>query len=111
MTTKQDKFIRSLKTAKNPTEAARQAGYTQPSTAAYKLLNDEQLQKKIQGLGIKGLDSLERIATNKHANEIAQVQAAKTLVETAYGRPKDNKSTFLGDVTINVMKIEQPTVN
>lgn len=110
MTTRQDKFIKSLKTAKTPTDAARQAGYAQPKTSAYKLLHDEQLQKKIQSLGILGLDTLEDVATNSKV-DIARVQAGKTLVETAYGKPKDNKSTFLGDVTINVLKLDQPAAN
>ena len=104
MTIRQDRFIKNLPTAKTPTQAARDAGYASPARAAHQLLHDEKIQKKIQALGNVGLDTLEDVARNGKV-EIARVQAAKTMVETAYGRPKDNKTTNIGDVTINVVKL------
>ena len=110
MTKMQDKFLSNLSTSKNATQAAIKAGYSPKSAqvSASRMMNDEQLQKRIHELNITGLDTLEDVAKNGR-NEIARVQAGKVLTETAMGKPKDNKSTFLGDVTINVNKIsDQP---
>lgn len=104
MTMRQERFIKNLSTSKDPTEAARRAGYAFPEKISSKLMNDEKIQQKIISYGEVGLDTLDKIA-RKGKVEIARVQAAKTLVETAYGRPKDNKSNIIGDVTINVLKL------
>ena len=101
----QDKFLAELPKAKNPTDAARKAGYKRPVEASSRMLADSKIQQKIQDLGIIGLDTLRDVA--KHGKvEMARAAAGKTLVETAYGRPKDNKTTNIGDVTINVLRLE-----
>ena len=108
MTVKQDNFV--LERVKDPkasdTEIARRAGYSEMTAKkrAHSIKNNDKVLKRIQDLGITGLNTLEDVA--KHGKvEIARVQAGKTLVETAYGRPKDNKQNIIGDVTINVLKL------
>lgn len=107
--TMQDNFIKELKTAPNPTAAARKAGYKRPEVAAYRLMRDEEIAKKIDRLIDVGLDALEDVATNGK-NEIARATAGKTLVETGVGKPKDNKQSNFGDITINVAKIDPETL-
>ena len=104
-----DKFLKELPNSPNPTEAARRAGYKKPQQQAYRLMRDEQIAKKIDRLIDVGLDTLEDVASNGR-NEIARATAAKTLVETGMGKPKDNKSTTFGDITINVAKIDPATL-
>lgn len=109
MTVKRDNFVRERlkdKTASNA-EIARRAGYSpkDADVAANKLMQDERITRKIYGLGEVGLDALEKVAT-KGKNEIAVATAAKTLVETAYGKPKDNKQSNFGDVTINIQRLD-----
>ena len=107
MLTKRKKaFIKALPTAKSNTEAAIIAGYS-PKTAsqkAYQLMNEKAVRSRIDELGEVGLNTLEDVAVNGKV-ESARVQAGKTLVETAYGKPKDNPSNRVGDVTININKI------
>jgi phage terminase small subunit len=108
MTPKKKAFVEER--AKDPlasgAEIARRAGYS-PNRAketASDLLKSPEVANRLEQLGKKGLDYLEKqIETGKV--EIANVQAAKILVETAYGKPKDNPSQKFGDVTINVNKV------
>lgn len=95
---KEKRYRELRKTAKNQTEAARKAGYAHPTVAASKL------EKRIRALGEKGLDTLERIADNGR-NEIAVVQAGKTLVETAYGKPAPPTNQITGNIIISVNKL------
>ena len=106
----QNKFVKELKTSKNPTEAARKAGYNQPKQVAYKLMRDEQIAKKIDRLVDVGLDALEDVAQNGR-NEMARATAGKALVETGLGKPKDNKQANFGDITINIAKIDPITLS
>ena len=100
------KFVKEMVNgAKNPTDAARKAGYKNPTLAAHKLMRDEEIAKKVDQLIDVGLDALTRIAT-EGKNEIAVAAAGKTLVETGMGKPKDNKQSNFGDVTINIAKID-----
>lgn len=113
MLTKRKKaFIKAYPKAKNGAEAARIAGYSpkRAGQTAYELLRDKELQDKIQRLGDVGLDTLEEVALNGKV-EIARVQAGKTLVETAYGKPKDNPTNRIGNVTINVKQLSGETLN
>ena len=98
-----------MATAKNPTAAARAAGYSNAAVAAHKLMRDEDIAKRVNNLIDTGLDALERIAT-QGKNEIAVAAAGKTLVETGLGKPKDNKQSNFGDVTINIAKIDPVTL-
>ena len=102
---RREEFIRKVPTAVTPTQAAREVGYKDPQKAAYRLMNDERIAKRVNALVDTGLDALERIATDGK-NEIAVATAAKTLVETGLGKPKDNKQSNFGDVTINIAKID-----
>ena len=108
LTRKKKAFIEER--AKDPTasgaEIARRAGYS-PNRAketASELLKDSIIHSRIESLGKKGLDYLEKQLEIGKV-EIANVQAAKILVETAYGKPKDNPTQKFGDVTINVSKV------
>jgi len=105
ITDRKEKFITLLPKAKTPTDAARKAGYAHPAKQAYKLMHSKDIQDRIQYLGEIGLEALEEVAKNGKV-EIAKVQAGKTLVETAYGKPKDNPTNRFGDVTINVNKVD-----
>lgn len=99
------RFVKELPTSKTPTEAARKAGYSNAKLSAHKLMHDEEVQQRISKLVDVGLDALEDVATNGR-NEIARATAGKTLVETGLGKPKDNKQSNFGDVTINIAKID-----
>jgi phage terminase small subunit len=109
MTNKQKAFI--AEKVKDPTasntELAKRAGYSPKSAhvSAHKLMRDEEIAKKIDRLVDIGLDTLEDVAVNGSV-EIARATAAKTLVETGLGKPKDNKQSNFGDVTINIAKID-----
>lgn len=111
---KKEAFVKERlkdRTASN-TEIAKRAGYSTHSAKqkAYQIAHDELVQQKISRLVDVGLDALERVATNGK-NEIAVSQAAKTLVETGLGKPKDNKSTTFGDITINVAKLDHKALD
>ena len=99
------------KTASNA-EIARRAGYS-PKVAkqvGWKNERSADVQNRILELGEVGLDTLEQIARDGKV-EIARVQAGKTLIETAYGKPKDNPSQKFGDITINVHKLNEVPKN
>ena len=108
MTVKQDNLVKErLKDHKaSDVEIARRAGYSNKTASkkAYSLLQNDKIQAKIQEYGEIGLDTLKDVAKNSKI-DIARASAGKTLVETAYGRPKDNKQNIIGDVTINVLKL------
>lgn len=108
LTRKEEAFVMERtkdKTASNA-EIARRAGYAPKNVDvnAHFVSTRPEVMERIQSLGEVGLDALERRA-KRSKNEIAQVQAAKTLVETAYGRPKDNPTNQFGDITINVLHV------
>lgn len=107
MNARRERFIKALPTAKTAKEAAIIAGYSPHSanSMAYKLKHEDEVAQRIASLVDTGLDTLEDVATNGSV-EIARVTAAKVLVETGLGKPKDNKSTTFGDITINVAKID-----
>lgn len=94
-TLRQERFIKELKTSKTATEAAIKAGYSpvRARNTAY------EIRKKIARYGETGLDTLDKLAREGKV-ELAQVQAAKTLVETAYGKPRSNDEKYV-----------QPTIN
>ena len=111
VTKRQERFIQALPKAKTAKDAAIQAGYA-PNSAkqtAWKLKHDLDVQSRISELVDTGLDALERVATTGR-NEIAVATAAKTLVETGLGKPKDNKQSMIGDVTINISKIDNESL-
>lgn len=98
--------------AKDPrasnTDIARRAGYKGKhiNRRAYEAEHDERVQARLSGLLDVGLDTLEDVA--KHdKNGIARAAAAKTLVEAKLGKPKDNKQSTFGDITINVAKLDE----
>lgn len=104
LTDRKEKFLKELPTAKTPTDAARKAGYAHPGKQAYKMMHSTEIQDRIKHLGEVGLDTLEDVAKNGKV-EIARVQAGKTLIETSYGKPKDNPSNTFGDINITVNKV------
>ena len=106
MTIRRDRFIKELATSKSASEAARKAGYSPKRAGSYasQLMKEPELKSRIDRLVGVGLNTLEDVAVNGRV-EIARAQAAKTLVETGLGKPKDNKQSMFGDITINVSKI------
>ncbi len=105
LTTRQDNFIFYYAKSGNATQAAIRAGYS-PRTARQqgsRLLTKAYIHQRLNAAGQTGLNALEDICLNGK-NERAQVQAAKTLVELAYG-----KAPILGvqqpDIRINVRHI------
>lgn len=98
---RQKRYMELRKTAKTQTEAARRAGYAHPAQASSKI------ERRIRKLGEKGLDTLERIA-DTGSNEIAVVQAGKTLVETAFGKPAPPEQGHIGNIVINIQRLPTP---
>lgn len=112
-TRRQEAYIKER--AKDPlasgAEVARRVGYS-PITArksAHSIEHNPKLKHRIDQLVDVGLDALEKVAT-KGKNEIAVASAAKTLVETGLGKPRDNKQNTFGDITINVARIDPNTL-
>ena len=103
LTPKQDVFIREYSMGFNATKAAIKAGYS-PHTARQqgsRLLTNVYIQQRLESLGLVGLYTLEDVAKNGKV-EIARVYAAKTLVEMAYGKPK-NSNTANSSPKINLI--------
>jgi len=106
-TLRQEKAIQALKDPKVKTykEAGLIAGYAEKSAK----VSMSRLKKKIEKYGETGLDVLDNIARTG-INEIARVQAGKTLIETAYGKPKNNDKDNNSNAPVNIIfnRVEQP---
>lgn len=104
MTLKQDRFVAALPTSKTLTEAALKAGYS-PGTARFKgsaLAARPDIQEKMAKYGEAGLDRLNKLLKSGR-NEIAVAAASKTLIETAYGKPKSNDEDKRALPPINII--------
>jgi len=99
-TLRQEKAIQALKDPKVKTykEAGLIAGYAEKSAK----VSMSRLKKKIEKYGETGLDVLDNIARTG-INEIARVQAGKTLIETAYGKPKNNDKDNNSNAPVNII--------
>ena len=111
-TLKQKKAIEALKDPKVKTykQAGLIAGYSEKSVKVSMSL----LKKKMEKYGETGLDVLDNIARTGN-NEIARVQAGKTLIETAYGKPKNNDKDSSQSAPINIIfnrvKPDKPVID
>ena len=99
-TLKQKKAIEALKDPKVKTykQAGLIAGYSEKSVK----VSMSRLKKKMERYGETGLDVLDNIARTGQ-NEIARVQAGKTLIETAYGKPKNNDKDNNNNAPVNII--------
>ena len=107
LTRRQNTFVTEYAKDGNATQAALRAGYA-PSSAhqrGYELVRNSEVQQRLDELGVVGMNTLEDVAINGR-NEIARVGAAKTMVELAYGKPKNRDSTTFGDITIVINKVK-----
>lgn len=106
LTKRQDDFIFYISKGFNKTQAAIRAGYSSKTARQQgsRLFTNVDIQQRVDELGIVGLYTLEDVALNGKV-EIAKVNAAKTLVEMAYGKPKSTNQTTYGDITIVMNKI------
>ena len=90
-TPRQEAFINEYPRDLNATRAAIRAGYAQSSAyqRGYELVRNADIQQRLRGLGLMGLDTLAEMAVFGN-NDAARVRAAIALVERAYGKPQPN---------------------
>ena len=111
-TLKQKRAMEALRDPKVKTykQAGLIAGYSESSVKK----SMHRLKKKMDKYGETGLDVLDNIARTGQ-NEIARVQAGKTLIETAYGKPKNNDKDSLQSAPINIIfnrvELEKPVID
>jgi len=107
LTIREQRAIDNMKNPKIKTqkEAGLLAGYSPKSVE----VSMSKLKAKMERYGETGLDVLDNIARTG-TNEIARVQAGKTLIETAYGKPKSNDKDTGGNAPINIIfnRVEPP---
>ena len=103
---RQKRLLQALPKAKNYREAGLMAGYKDSKylpQIVSQAIHHTNLKHYVDSLGILGLQTLEDVATNGK-NEIARVNAGSKLIETAYGKPKEQVQET-GNITIVINKI------
>lgn len=111
---KHERFAKQFALHGNATLAAIEAGYapTNAANTGSRLANDVDLQKRIDAYGQLGLDTLAAIAYSGKV-EVARVQAAKELVERAYGKAKSNPADTkrMPDITLVFNRVDSSNAN
>jgi phage terminase small subunit len=105
LTKRQDNFIFEYTKDGNATQAAIRAGYSAQGAkvTGYRLLTNTNLEQRLKLAGQLGIDALIDIATNG-TNELAQVAAARTLVELTYGKPRHTTGQP-PEIRLNVLRV------